>query len=88
MRVDCAVGFERVRRRRSVPSEAYWPADAPTCQEASTTAAPASRMPDVALELAMPPAARPASMVATSTTSEAETRRIRFLPLGPTLTAD
>ncbi len=28
-----------------LPSDAYWPAEAPTCQEASTTAAPASGPP-------------------------------------------
>src|ERR687896_295436 len=41
-RVECACG-SRPCLSAKVPSEAYWPAAAPTCHEASTDATPALR---------------------------------------------
>src|SRR4051794_41152400 len=43
--VECVVGSTPVSESTNVPSEAYWPADAPTCQLASIVATPALTLP-------------------------------------------
>src|SRR3954469_3357510 len=40
-RVECVVGSTPWSVDTKLPSEAYWPAEAPTCHDASTTLAPA-----------------------------------------------
>ena len=64
-RYECVVGSTPWAPTK-LPSVAYWPADAPTCQEASTAATPARTRPSE--EVAGPAAT---SAVATATVSRA-----------------